>query len=133
MDILNSGLIQLNLTPEIIDNIYNIIYGDVEDPKATIYYNYQIISNYKANYLLYNNGISLLAVATVSDKTTRVLNYIDNLLTQLKSEPDFWEKMAIAIRKEKKVFNPKVVRKYEVDGYGVITAITTEFARDQDY
>ncbi|MBN3962250.1 hypothetical protein [Nostoc sp. NMS8] len=133
MDDLNSGLLQINLSSEIINGLYTIIYGDIEEPAATSYGNYALLENYKANYLLYNNSIGLFGVAAVSQKTTKVINYIDKLFNQLKSEPEFWSKLAVAIRNEKTIFTPKIINKYQTDGNGIITATTSTFAPNKDY
>ncbi|MEH1972199.1 MAG: hypothetical protein V7L02_03035 [Nostoc sp.] len=134
MDDLNSGLLQINLSPDIIDNLYTIIYGNVEKKDASVYGNYALLKNYKANYLLYNNSIGLFGIAVVSDKTTKVINYIDNLLKQLKSDPEFWSKLAVAIRKEKRIFTTKIIKGYTTTEDGdLITAITTKILPNQDY
>ncbi|MGV0102139.1 hypothetical protein NSTCB13_00647 [Nostoc sp. DSM 114160] len=130
----DSGLLQINLSPAIIDNLYKIIYGDVDKKDASVYGNYALLRNYKANYLLYNNSIGLFGIAVVADKTTKVINYIDNLLKQLKSDPEFWSKLAVAIRNEKRIFTPKIIKGYTTTEDGdLITAITTKILPGQDF
>ena len=134
MDDLNSGLLQINLSPDIIDNLYTIIYGNSKTDKVIPEGNYALLRNYKANYLLYNNSIGLFGIAVVSEKTSKVLTYIDNLLKQLKSDPEFWSKLAVAIRKEKRVFTTKIIKGYTTSEDGdLITAVTTKILGDQDY
>ncbi|MEH2392743.1 MAG: hypothetical protein V7K21_14175 [Nostoc sp.] len=135
MDDLDSGLLQINLNSDIINDLYEIIYGDIvkSNQPATTFGNYALLENYKANYLLYNNSLGLFGVATVSEKTTKVINYIDRLLTQLKTQPDFWDKLAVGIRKQSTIFTSDIVDYFAVDNTNGATFVYTKLSPNQDY
>ncbi|MEH2126442.1 hypothetical protein [Nostoc sp.] len=115
MDDPQRSVLKLNLTPEMINYLYNIIYGVPPSTDPDDIYDYTFNTNYytyennKGLYLLYRNAFGFKALTEVNIIATKVLNYIDNLLNQLKSKPEFWTKIADQIRKQPYDFNPKLV------------------------
>jgi hypothetical protein len=139
MEDLKNGLLQINLSDEIINQLYQIIFGipdPLEDPDASydyIFSDYHFFENYKASYIIYRNSIGLFSIASANKKSAKVINYIDNLLTQLTTQPEFWQKLADGIRKEKYTFAPKLITSVSVDADGVITSMSIRQDPKQDY
>ncbi|MCM0592082.1 MAG: hypothetical protein KA716_18510 [Gloeotrichia echinulata DEX184] len=138
MEDLKNSLLEINLSDEIIDQLYKIIFGapPTENLDASYDYTfseYQFFRDYKASYIVYRNSIGLFSVASASEKSAKVINYINNLLTQLTTQPDFWSKLAEGIRKQKYTFSPKLIQSYTTDENGAITKIVTKQDPKQDY
>ncbi|MBE9234362.1 hypothetical protein IQ231_22640, partial [Cuspidothrix issatschenkoi LEGE 03284] len=139
MEDLKNGLLQINLSDEIIDQLYQIIFGipdPIEDPDATydyIFSDYHFFENYKASYIIYKNSIGLFSVASANEKSAKVITYINNLLTQLTTQPEFWQKLADGIRKEKYTFAPKLITSVSTDADGRITSMLIRQDPKQDY
>ncbi len=93
MTTLNDGFLNIILDEEVSDELFNIMFGEVDELSP-------IFQRREAAFLLFRNNLAYLGIAGYNYRQALVVNYISNLLTKLTEDPSFWDSLATYLRNQ---------------------------------